>query len=320
MSIIVKQIVMFLAAGLLVVSAAAFAERAIREEGNLAISEVSVDYESSIMLIIGSDMNSGPDPLQVILGGTDISSHCVLDNSLANSQSIFCDSLALPVATDLLLIVSNGKDATRTDEYDLTFGAIGPQGIQGEKGDRGDPGPRGEQGEAGPLGLPGTNAFFDTADCVSGGIIRFTDDGLKCFSRRAVFKSSNTPSKPKPVNEGSNGSNGADKLCQEAADPDGSIVLVGKYVTRSPISTMNAQNRSNPLIDNGHVRQDRTTLITSTEIDLMSGRVVHSTNQQEKDGNMADESAGITQQWTEIYIKTQPNKCASILYRTVTRS
>jgi len=47
MSIIAKQIVMLLTAGLLVASAAAYADRAIEEEGNLTISEVSVDAESS---------------------------------------------------------------------------------------------------------------------------------------------------------------------------------------------------------------------------------------------------------------------------------
>ena len=317
MSIIVKQIVMFLAAGLLVTSASASSDKAIEEEGYLTISEVSVDYESSTMLIIGSDLNFGPDPLQVILGDTDISSHCVLDDPLADPQIIFCDSLALPVAADLLLIVSNGQDATQTDEYDLTIGAVGPQGIhgdKGERGERGDPGPRGEQGMPGPLGPPGNNAFFDTAGCVSGSVMRFTDKGLKCLSRSAVFATPETfNSNPKTADHDSNGLSDADKLCQEAADSDGSIVLVGKYVTWFPTSTKNAE--------------DHTTQITSTGVDLISGSVIHSINQHEQGstntgmlGNMAGATSGTTQQWTDIYIKTRPNKCASILYRTVTRS
>ena len=351
MSIIAKQIVTFLAAGPLMISAAAFADKAVEEEGYLTISEVSVDYESSTMMIIGSDLNFGPDPLQVILGGTDISSHCVLDNPLADPQIIFCESLALPVAIDLLLIVSRGQGATQTDEYDLTFGAIGPQGLQGEKG---DPGAQGELGEIGPQGLPGNNAFFDIAGCVAGSIIRFTDNGLKCSSKRTVLANPKTfKSSPKTAAHGSNGLNAADKLCQEAADANGSIVLVGKYATWFPTSTRNAEDR---FIDDGYVLPNRTTLLTSTGVDLMSGRVIHSSNQHEKDstnsvianpvwtvnntdgtrpktapqqgsdsntgiiGNMAGTTSGITQQWTDVYIKTQSNKCASILFRTVTRS
>ena len=354
MSIIAKQIVMFLAAGPLLISTAAFANEVVEEKGYLTISEVSVDYESSSMVIIGSDLNFGPDSLQVILGGTDISSHCVLDNPVSDPQIIFCNRLALPVAADLLLIVSKGQSATQTDEYDLTFGAVGPRGFQGEKGEKGGPGPRGEQGEKGPQGRPGDNAFFDTAGCVSGGVIRFTDNGLKCFSRKAVFANPKTfKSNPKTGGHGSNGLNAADKLCQEAADANGSIVLVGKYATWFPTSTRNAEDR---FIDDSYVLPNRTTLLTSTGVDLMSGRVIHSSNQHEKDstnsvianpvwtvnntdgtrpktapqqgsdsntgiiGNMAGTTSGITQQWTDVYIKTQSNKCASILFRTVTRS
>jgi hypothetical protein len=325
MSIIAKQVVMFLAAGPLMISAAAFADEVVEEKGYLTISEVSVDYESSTMVIIGSDLNFGPDPLQVTLGGTDISRHCVLDDPMADPQIIICDRLALPVVADLLLIVSRGQDATQIDEYDLTFGAIGPQGIQGEKG---DPGPRGEQGMKGPQGPPGNNAFFDTAGCDSGGVIRFTNNGLKCFSRRAVFATPNTlnPS-PKTADHGANGLSDANKLCQEATDVDGSIVLVGRYATWSPTSTKRAENGLHPLTDDGYVLQDQTTLVTSTGVDLISGNVIHSIDQHEQNftdtrvlGNKAGTNSGTTQQWTDIYIKILPNKCASILYRTVTRS
>ena len=176
MSNIVKQIVMFLAASLLVVSTAVIADKVVEEEGYLTISEVSVDHESSTMLIMGSDLNYGPGPLQVILGDTDISSHCVLNGSLADPQIIFCDSLALPVAADLLLTVSKGQDSTQIDEYDLTFGAVGPQGIhgdKGERGERGDPGPRASRVCLAPWARPVTTrsstlrAAFRAASCGS---------------------------------------------------------------------------------------------------------------------------------------------------------
>ena len=155
--------------------------------------------------------------------------------------------------------------------------------------------------------------------------MRFTDSGLKCFSRSAVFTTPNTFNRS-PKTDG-HGSNGADELCQGGADSDGSIVLVGRYVSWSPTSTKDAKDRLHALIDDGDVLQDHTTLVTTTEVDLISGSVIHSINQHEQGstntgmlGNMAGTTSEITQQWTDIYIKTRPNKCASILYRTVTRS
>ena len=297
MSIIVKQIVMFLTAGLLVVSTAAFAVKAVEEEGYLTISEVSVDYESSTMLIIGSDLNSGPDPLQVILGGTDISSHCVLDDPMQDPQIIICDSLALPVAADLLLIVSNGQDAAQTDEYDLTFGAVGPRGIQGEKGDKGDPGPRGERGEAGPQGPPGNSAFFDTAGCVSGDIVIINDGRLECFSRRVVFATSRTFNGDlKTAGHGSNGLDGADKLCQEIADSDGSIVPPGEYIAWLSTSTENAPERLTSLVDDGYVLPDRTTIIATSKSDLLGGKILNPIDQDEKGATLSSNYA-----WTGTY-------------------
>jgi len=283
MSIIAKQIVMLLTAGLLVASAAAYADRAIEEEGNLTISEVSVDQESSTMLIIGSDMNSGPGPLQVVLGGTDITSLCMLDNPLADPQVVFCDGLVLPDAADLQLIVSNGQDATQTDEYDLTFGAVGPQGTQGEKGDKGDPGPRGEQGEAGLQGPPGHSDFFDTAGCISGDIVIINDGRLECFSRRVTFVTSGTFNGDlKTAGHGSTGLNGADKLCQQAAESDESIVPPGEYIAWISTSTLNAMDRLTPLVDDGYVLPDRTTIIAASKSDLLNGSILNSINQDEK--------------------------------------
>jgi hypothetical protein len=292
MLIIVKQIVMFLAAGLLVVSAAAFAGIVIEEEGDLTISEVSVDYETSTILIMGSDLNFGPDPLQVILGDTDISSHCVLDYPLADPQTIFCDSLALPVAADLLLIVSNGQRSTQTDEYDLTFGAVGPRGFQGEKGDKGDPGPPGERGKPGPQGPPGNNAFFDTAGCVSGDIVIINDGKLECFSRRVVFATSGTFNGDlKTAGHGSNGLNGADNLCQQAADSDGSIVPPGEYVAWLSSSTSNARDRLAPLVDDGYILPDRTTIIAANKSDLLAGSMLNPINQDENGAVLSGDHA-----------------------------
>ena len=135
------QIVAFLAIGLLMASTTALAEE-VEGEGHLTIFEVSVDYDDSSMLIIGIDLDFGPKPLKVILGDTDITGYCTLDDP----QTISCAGLTLPVAADLLLIVSNGNGAPSNDEYDLTFGAVGPQGDQGEQGKIGPPGEDGADG------------------------------------------------------------------------------------------------------------------------------------------------------------------------------
>jgi hypothetical protein len=289
MSIIAKQVVMFLAAGPLMISAAAFADEVVEEKGYLTISEVSVDYESSTMMIIGSDLNFGPDPLQVTLGGTDISRHCVLDDPLADPHIIICDGLALPVAADLLLIVSNGQDVTQTDEYDLTFGAVGPRGTQGEKG---DPGPRGEQGMTGLQGPPGNNAFFDTAGCVSGDIVIINDGRLECFSRRVVFATSETFNGDlKTAGRGSNGLNGADRLCQEAAGSSGSIVPSGEYVAWLSTSTRNAKDRLALLIDDGYVLPDRMTIVAANKSDLLGGRMLNPIKQDEKGAALSSNNA-----------------------------
>ena len=283
---------MFLAASVLVASATAFAGEEVKEKGGLTLSEVSVDYESSAMLIMGSDLDFGPGPLQVMLGDTDISKHCVLDAPQADPQVILCDGLSLPIAADLLLTVTNGQDAKHTDEYDLTFGAVGPQGIQGEKGERGDPGPRGLQGETGPQGPSGSDAFFDTAGCVSGDIVIINDGKLECFSRRVVFATSGTFNGDlRSAGHGSNGLNGADNLCQQAADSDGSIVPPGKYVAWLSTSTESARDRLAPLIDDGYVLPDRTTVIAVNKPDLLAGSMLNPINQDEKGATLSSDNA-----------------------------
>lgn len=335
MSIIARKIAMFLAAGSLVAGAAAFADRAIEEEGSLIISAVSVDYESSTISIVGSGMNSGSEPLQVILGDTPISGQCMLDDPWANPQVLFCDGLVLPVATDLLLTVSNGQDSARIDEYDLTFGAIGPRGNpgqKGEKGDRGDPGPRGAQGDAGARGPLAYSEFFDAAGCTEGGVIRFTDRGLKCFPRKTAVTSAKAFTSPKTMSSNPKttaheptGRSAADSLCPEAMDSDGSILLVGRFVNWSPALSRTADDRSSPLIADGHGPSDRTISFTSTGIDLIHGKIVRSARQYRRvpgntgrPGSNVDSIQGFTQQWTDIYLKNRTNKCASILYRTLT--
>jgi hypothetical protein len=129
-----KHIRTFFAAVLLLASSAALMAAPAEKEGHLIITEVSVDYGTSSMVIIGYDLDFGDGPLAVILGDTDITADCALDDPEADPQTITCVDLVLPVAADLLLVVSNGNGAPQIDEYDLTFGAVGPPGPQGPPG------------------------------------------------------------------------------------------------------------------------------------------------------------------------------------------
>jgi hypothetical protein len=146
-------------------------------EGNLTIIEVSVDYGTSSMVIIGYDLDFGDGPLAVILGDTDITADCALDLPLADPQTITCVGLALPVATDLLLIVSNGNGQKQTDEYDLTFGAVGPQGEKGETGADGLPPPTYSHG----VSCVNDAGCDNQKDGSTGGVLdQIIPDGLEC--------------------------------------------------------------------------------------------------------------------------------------------
>jgi hypothetical protein len=152
-----KHIRTFFAAVLLLASSAALMAAPAEKEGHLIITEVSVDYGTSSMVIIGYDLDFGDGPLAVILGDTDITADCAMDLPLTEPQSITCVGLALPVAAELLLVVSNGNGAPQIDEYDLTFGAVGPTGADGADGADGATGPAGSDGADGATGPAGSD-------------------------------------------------------------------------------------------------------------------------------------------------------------------
>ena len=145
-----------------VVSASAFGNQG----QNLVIQSAVIDYELQQLRITGFDLlPKGSDkgasletivqvnegiPLNVVAGTPN---ELLLDFSVENFN-----------AGDYILTVKTGKGPSQQDKWNLTLGAIGPQGdrgdegpqgergIQGEKGDRGDAGPQGEQGIQGEKG------------------------------------------------------------------------------------------------------------------------------------------------------------------------
>ena len=96
--------------------------------GHLNIIEVSVDFNTNTLTIIGEDLGFGA-PLVVTLGGIDIG-FLTADNVEIVST---INSSTFPPG-DYLLTVSTGNGQSQNDEYDLTIGAGG-----GAVGGRTDP-------------------------------------------------------------------------------------------------------------------------------------------------------------------------------------
>jgi hypothetical protein len=138
----------------LLVATQAFAAKA--PEPPLRITEVALNFLAETMTIKGQSFANGP--LTVTLGNLgNITTQCAT-NFLAIPQLITCDFSStggLPIDGDYLLRIFTGSDANQIDEYDLTIGAVGPQGPQGATGATGPQGPTGATGPAGPQGPQG---------------------------------------------------------------------------------------------------------------------------------------------------------------------
>jgi len=127
----------------------------------LSLSGVKVDLDNNLLLIQGSNFDNGNTPV-VSLG--DLGE--LLEISPYTPTMIQTNlPLGLPDG-DYRLVVSTGPNEGQSIGYDLTIGAvgpqgeIGPQGIQGETGPAGPQGPIGLRGAAGPQGeqgLPGAD-------------------------------------------------------------------------------------------------------------------------------------------------------------------
>lgn len=119
--------------------------------GHLNVVQVFVDdpNDPTTITIVGEDLLFGNGPLTVTLG------EYVAPLTIVGTPTDTEIVATLPVNIDdgdYLLIVANGEGQSQNDEYDLTIGAVGPQGEQGEMGDAG---PQGVQGKLGPAGADG---------------------------------------------------------------------------------------------------------------------------------------------------------------------
>ena len=99
--------------------------------GHLNITAVFVDCDTDEIeiVIVGEDFDFGPGPLSVTLGnfgalpivGTPTGNQIVVEGP---------DGLCAEPG-DFLLTVATGNGQSQSDEYDLTIGAVGPQGPPG---------------------------------------------------------------------------------------------------------------------------------------------------------------------------------------------
>lgn len=116
----------------------------------LEVLEVFVDLDEEVLHVVGRNFGSSPT---VRLGNEDL-------EVLEASEHVLTAALPpLPPGTYRLEARRGpGNGAPKYDEFEVTLGAIGPEGSQGPQGDpgpQGPPGPQGDPGSAGPQGPPG---------------------------------------------------------------------------------------------------------------------------------------------------------------------
>lgn len=98
--------------------------------GHLNITQVFVDFPvAGKIMIMGEDLDFG-GPLDVTLGNFG---SLVIDGTPTDTE-IVADLPAEITAGDYLLTVSTGNGQSQNDEYDLTIGAVGPEGEKGVPG------------------------------------------------------------------------------------------------------------------------------------------------------------------------------------------
>ena len=138
--------------GILIMGQSAMAVKP--ESPECTITEAFVVFEPGglkTVTIYGRNFNC--DDLTVTLGdyGPLTVQSCILDPD----NEIIIELPLLIQAGDYLLKIQSGRSLFQSDTYNLTIGAVGPEGPQGEQGPEGAQGPQGEQGATGPQGEDG---------------------------------------------------------------------------------------------------------------------------------------------------------------------
>jgi hypothetical protein len=122
----------------------------------------------------------------------------------------------------------------------------------------------------------------DIGVCVAGDVLVFNGTDFKCAPIDALtaVKTVFTTSASFTGNLG--GLDGADSLCQQAADTTTAIVPEGEYVAflSTSASEVHARDRLSPNYG-GYVLPDGTTMIAASKADLLDGEILHSIDQDE---------------------------------------
>jgi hypothetical protein len=120
-----------------------------------AIEEAAVNYTTSPVQLTITGSNFGTSAPTVTVDGLPLTlvsySATIVVADLPNSLI----PPAGPAASYLLVLTNNGSKAQPSVDFDLTIGAVGPQGSQGPAGPGGAQGLQGTTGPAGPSGSQG---------------------------------------------------------------------------------------------------------------------------------------------------------------------
>jgi hypothetical protein len=142
----------------------------------------------------------------------------------------------------------------------------------------------------------------DIADCVAGDILVFNGSAFDCVAFapftaiRTVFTTSTKfTGDLMAAGVGVDGLDGADSLCQDAADAG--IVPEGEYVAFLSTSTVDARDRLSPNYG-GYVLPDGTTMIAASKSDLLDGDALAHPINRDEFGEPVPVSQGAESVWT----------------------
>ncbi len=116
-------------------------------QSQLTVTNVEVDYTSGEMFVYGRHFSSGR-PILVSLADLPLTVKHHQDTVIV----VLVPSNFLRSPGAYLLTVSLGANPHLNDSFDVTLGAVGPQGPKGDPGPVGPQGPKGDVGQVGPKG------------------------------------------------------------------------------------------------------------------------------------------------------------------------
>lgn len=112
------------------------------------VTNVTIDYSANQITIVGTNFSPSNVAPTVVFNGTTLTLV-----SFSNQQIVA--SLPTQTVGTYLLSITNPAIPNQPGTFDVTYGAVGPQGPIGPQGLTGATGPQGPQGLTGPTGPQG---------------------------------------------------------------------------------------------------------------------------------------------------------------------